>query len=279
MTDIERNENESFASENGAENKSVDKTEKMFTQSQLEEIISERLSRERKVNESLSSVKTLLKSAADKGLIKGNSYAEMAKELVEKLKSAPSENAVQEALLNTQEVPDENTDDISAQEGAKELSDNGKEDFADADAKVKTDAENTSGNTDDCAENNGEDKDEGFISLLCDIKSRYPKGEVEKLFTGDLFERFAKGRSGNIREIVDDYFSFISSFSTKNDEKDKGEGYSSFASTAFSSQSGAVTGAANLTKQQMEIAKSAGMSYREYANLLESVPKRAGRTN
>ena len=77
MTDIERIENESFAPENGAENKTDDKTERMFTQSELEEIISERLSRERKKNESLLSVKTLLKGAAEKGLLKGNSYAEM----------------------------------------------------------------------------------------------------------------------------------------------------------------------------------------------------------
>ena len=61
MTDIERIENESFAPENGAENKTDDKTERMFTQSELEEIISERLSRERKKNESLLSVKTLLR--------------------------------------------------------------------------------------------------------------------------------------------------------------------------------------------------------------------------
>ncbi|MBQ7399098.1 MAG: hypothetical protein IJW06_01375 [Clostridia bacterium] len=279
MTDIERNENESFASQNDAENKNTDKQEKMFTQSQLEEIISERLSRERRVNESLLSVKTLLKSAADKGLIKGSSYAEMARELVGKLKNPSAENTAEEASDAKEEVPEEMCESTDEESDAKEISENGKQDFADADAKEKSDARYVSGNTDDSAENKEKDTQDGFVSMLCDIKSRYPKGEVEKLLSGDLFERFAKGKSGNIREIVDDFFSFISSFGERDDQNVKNDGYSSFASTAFSSQSGTVGGAANLTKQQMEIAKSAGMSYREYANLLESVPKRAGRTN
>ncbi|MBR2021211.1 MAG: hypothetical protein IJ939_02130 [Clostridia bacterium] len=270
MTDIERIENESFAPENGAENKTDDKTERMFTQSELEEIISERLSRERKKNESLLSVKTLLKGAAEKGLLKGNSYAEMAKELVERLKGSPTA----EAEDKTEEVPE------GAKTGgnAETSHDDGQEYSADADAEEEKDA-GEAGGSNDGDENTANDENEGFMSLLCDIKSKYPKGDVEKLFSGDLFERFAKGRSGSMREIVDDFFSFVSSLGIKEDTAGNTDGYSSFASTAFSSNAGTIGTGANLTKQQMEIAKSAGMSYREYANLLESVPKRAARTN
>lgn len=270
MTDIEMLENESFAPENGAENKTSDKTERMFTQRELEEIISERLARERKVNESLSSVKTLLKSAAEKGLIKGNSYAEMARELVERLKDSPSEKAEGK----TEEIPDGAKTGIIAETSDED----GQEYSTDADAEEEKDAEEVGGNNDGDEKNAG-DEDEDFVSLLCDIKSKYPKGEVEKLFSGDLFERFAKGRSGNLREIVDDFFSFVSSFGAGNAETENSDSYASFASTAFSSNAGTMATGANLTKQQMEIAKSAGMSYREYANLLESVPKRTARTN
>ena len=117
------------------------------------------------------------------------------------------------------------------------------------------------------------ENDNSFTAVLSDLKSRYPKEKVEKLLTGDLFERFAKGRSGSMREIADDFFSFISSVNADGEGDDKPSEYSSFTSTAFSSGSGTPSDVA-LTKQQMEIAKSAGMSYREYANLLSSVPKR-----
>ena len=91
MTDMTTNENVYDASQNDAVNTENEK-EKMFTQEKLDEIIAERLSRERKVNEALNSVKTLLKSAAEKGLIKGGSYAEMAKELAEKLRRGSEED-------------------------------------------------------------------------------------------------------------------------------------------------------------------------------------------
>ena len=271
MTDITTNENVYNASQNDAVNTENEK-EKMFTQEKLDEIIAERLSRERKVNEALNSVKTLLKSAAEKGYIKGTSYAEMAKELAEKLRRGSEECEKAEAQENagageTETVPqNECQDDMAlltaicednSEDAAQEEKEDVREELTDVES-VKEERKET---------------DNSFTAVLSDLKSRYPKEKVEKLLTGDLFERFAKGRSGSMREIADDFFSFISSVNADGEGDDKPSEYSSFTSTAFSSMSGTPSDVA-LTKQQMEIAKSAGMSYREYANLLSSVPKR-----
>ncbi|MBE6680881.1 MAG: hypothetical protein E7600_01170 [Ruminococcaceae bacterium] len=221
--------------------------EKTFTQSQLEEIIRERLLRERKVNESLSSVKQLLKSACEKGYIKGASYTEMAKDLVGKLQ--------EKQQAECDEEPEKDTTSVCADTDGKETDgDNAGNDV------VKEDADNK----------------QGFMDTLSRIKAKYPKSAVEKLLEGNLFETFARGRSGSAEEIFDDYYTFVSmanpEFKKAQDNTD-----GTFSSTAFSSQSGVAESGSNLTRQQMDIAKSAGMSYREYQNLLESIPTKNGR--
>lgn len=227
--------------------------EKMFTQSQLEEIISERLGRERKVNESLLSVKQLLRTASEKGLIKGASYAEMAKELAERLRDKPENN------VSTEEVPEC---------GQKE------ETCTVADVHGEKNAVEVDGGNDG---KEAKEAEKSFMEVLCEIKQKYPGDAVEKLLSGNLFESFAKGRNGSVTDIFGDFYSFMSKIDTNKSESFATE-TNDYASTAFSSQSGTAKESAGLTKQQMDIAKSAGMSYREYALLLESIPKRTGRT-
>lgn len=229
--------------------------ERMFTQSQLEEIISERLQRERKVNESLRTVKQVLMSATKKGIVKGGSYAEMASELVSRLKglegdmSKENEPSHEEAAENREEIPD-----ITPYNGGKEK-----------------DVEN------DGEENAREEKDgEDFVSVLAFLKSSYPDAAVEKLFSGDLFERFAKGKSGSTREILSDFFDFARAMSERG-ETEASDGHSTLGSTAFSSEATLSDHTLNLTPRQMEMAKNSGLSYREYAHLLESIPKGTGR--
>ena len=234
-------------SDKGTLNKETE--EKMFTQSQLEEHIRERIQRERKVNDSLLSVKKLLKNACEKGLINGKSYDEMAKDLARRL-SEKQENGGEEA------IPE------------------GEETHTVADVGGKNNVSTTDGIT----EGANKEKDTSFFGVLSEIKAKYPKGEVERLLSGEGFERFAKGRVGSPGEIFDDYYSFMSViFEDSGNDKEQSN-HSELCSTAFSSQSGMTGVGDNLTKQQMEIAKSAGMSYREYAMLLESVPKRQQRT-
>lgn len=221
---------------------------KMFSQEKLEEIIRERLQRERKQNESLADVKNLLKEFSKAGILKSASYSEMSKELAEILKN-------QNMQQNTDFVQND-TSFVAEKDG------------------------DTVGNT--AGQNDGNEKSEakqGFFEVLSNIREKYPDSMVEKMLAGNLFEKFAKGREGKIEDVFDDFYGFMSMIDAKKnsqniDEKEN----SNFASTSFSSYSGLPDAGTNLTKQQMEIAKSAGMSYREYQNLLESVPKRAGRT-
>lgn len=262
MTDIVKNENVSHAPENGALNKTEETGERMFTQSQLEEILGQRILRERKVNESLSSVKSLLKTAAERGLIKGSSYAEMASELAMKLRGGDGQEKAQSTEEKAETAPSQ------AEENATPA----------AEGEAENNACNECGNDGVKKEKESENEGEGFTAFLSGIKAKYPKKELEKLFDGDLFERFAKGRSGNLMEIVDDFLGFMGSAGVGDEQNVPDVGHSSFASTAFSSQSGVPENSTNLTKQQMEMAKSAGLSYREYAEMLESIPKRTGRT-
>ena len=234
--------------------KPEEKKEKMFTQSQLEEVVRERIQRERKVNESLSSVKRLLKNACDKGLINGSSYAEMAKDLVEKLGGASSKAQLSDGESKTH-----------TEDKAPMVADIGQNnDVCHADGEEN--------------KQEAKPKDMSFLGVLSDIRAKYPGTAVEKMLSGEGFERFAKGRNGDIREIFDDYYDFMSVMSQESVKNTENGNHSELCSTGFSSFSGASDAGANLTKQQMDIAKSAGMSYREYQNLLESIPKRTGRT-
>lgn len=232
--------------------------EKLFTQSQLEEILKDRLQRERRSNDALVSVKKLLKTACDKGLLSGTSYAEMAKDLVEKLSVSTNKacdtSDGEDKTIKTAQTP------INAEIG-------GKTDVCHADGKENGEVSEKA-----------QKKDVSFIAVLSDIKAKYPDAEVEKMLSGDGFERFAKGRSADIREIFDDYYDFMSAISEKHRTQERDTDHSELCSTAFSSHSGASDMGANLTKQQMDMAKSAGLSYREYAEMLESIPKRTGRT-
>lgn len=235
--------------------------EKMFTQSQLEEIISERLQRERKVNESLSTVKQVLLGASDKGIVKKGSYAEMADELVRKLKSLEEDKTSESGKMKSSEY--ENLQGDSSSITPPDISGGGNSDVDDDGSPDTKESEN---------------KGDDFLSVLSFLKSNYPEGILDRLLEGDLFERFAKGRGGSPREIISDFFDFASAVSCGNANSNDAGGYSSFASTAFSSKAGAVTGGEGLTPRQMEIARNSGMSYREYAQLLESIPKNKGRT-
>lgn len=255
---------------NGAvENKEKDEQgeEKMFTQSQLEEIISERLSRERKTNDSLMSVKRLLKTASEKGVLKTSSYAEMAKELAERLSLSTADTQKDGTTKNGQ---DGNIQNITVEdENNSVLSDEARNEFSGADENENSNAEKESG-TDEAEDN----MTSSFVKMLSAIKAKNSPKNVEKLFTGNLFESFAKGRRGSVDEIFDDFCEFMSAMAPQESEPLRDEDASYYASTAFSAHSGANTNNFGLTKQQMEIANGAGMSYREYASLLEAIPSK-----
>lgn len=243
--------------------------EKTFTQSQLEEIISERLSRERRANASLGEVKKLLRSAKEGGLIKGGSYAEMAKQLIDAVTAGRdgAEDSAEE--MQSAESCEEDTDFADASSVADEDAQTEQEKTAAADGGVDAGAEVSDA--------------ELFVTALTFIKQKLGEKEAERVFSGNLFENFAKGRRGSLDEIVTDFCTFMANVygtdAAENNEVEEAQRDTppDFTSTAFSAFSGAPACDMGLTKQQMEMAKSAGMSYREYAGMLESVPSKTRR--
>lgn len=222
------------------------KEQKTFTQDELEKIISERLARERKNNLHLTELKGLLDKLKDMGEIKEDSYALMADELVLRQKNIkPDGESTGNAL--TEQVKEPLKEDILLSENTSEVSKN-------QDAAIEDDA-------------NGFET--ASIQTLFELCEEYPEQNVAKDILSPAFKIFADGRSGNAKDIYASYLKFLSateekpSFVSKPDPRT----LSSYSDTA------AQTTLPSLTRQQMDMARESGMSYREYAELLNSVPK------
>ena len=254
--------------------------EKMFTQTQLKELISERLKRERKVNEALIPVKELLNTLVKDGAIKQGSYGNMAKEITLLLKNARGENVCLEENGEKSESLADSCKTTSENSGKSET-------LLFADGESDNSSRNECGNAVQDENKSLSQKEPDFFASLKEISEKYPEDKTENLFTLGLFEKFARGKSGSICDIYGEYRNFIKTLEGLNgrtinpdrmenreDIRDEGE----YSSTSFSKYSG-LSEDCSLTKQQMEIAKSAGISYREYEELLRSVPKNTRRVN
>lgn len=135
-----------------------------------------------------------------------------------------------------------------------------------------------------------------IFGVLYELKERFPENDVAHDVTSKEFELFAKGKSTDISEIYKDFLCFKAQYSDNNtgfpsntvrasepEFSHKGNLTSDKSSYEFDGTSRGYSGFSGgapladyskmLTKRQMDIAKQSGMSYREYANLLQSIPK------
>ena len=135
-----------------------------------------------------------------------------------------------------------------------------------------------------------------IFGVLYELKERFPENDVAHDVTSKEFELFAKGKSADISEIYKDFLCFKSQYSDNNTgfpsntvqgsepvlsrkdipASDKNSYEFDGTSRGYSGFSGGAPLAdysKMLTKRQMDIAKQSGMSYREYANLLQSIPQ------
>lgn len=291
-------------------NNSSKEGEKLFTQQQLEAFIAERIKRERKMNESLIPVKQLIKTLASREEFKGKSYSDIAKNLVKALsEKSVKEESVKDVCGNTAETQAK-TDSKCAtkmenavEEGIADAGsdaalqcgtqNNTREDFhgeendekegnyVSEEAVEKTSVEKQNEQTDK-PESQNTNNTLQQIEVFCAFKEKYPDADMNKLFDSNLFKSFAKGKNQSLLEICEEYCDFLSAFEEKGNHKSDNAFEASIhgqrqaspmLSTAFSSHSATSNISDGLTKQQMEIAKSAGLSYREYAELLSSIPK------
>lgn len=135
-----------------------------------------------------------------------------------------------------------------------------------------------------------------IFGVLFELKERFPENDVAHDVTSKEFELFAKGKSADISEIYKDFLCFKAQYSDNNTgfpsntvqgsepvlsrkdipASDKNSYEFDGTSRGYSGFSGGAPLAdysKMLTKRQMDIAKQSGMSYREYANLLQSIPQ------
>ena len=135
-----------------------------------------------------------------------------------------------------------------------------------------------------------------IFGVLYELKERFPENDVAHDVTSKEFELFAKGKSADISEIYKDFLCFKAQYSDNNTgfpsntvqgsepvlsrkdipASDKSSYEFDGTSRGYSGFSGGAPLAdysKMLTKRQMDIAKQSGMSYREYANLLQSIPQ------
>ncbi len=257
--------------------------EKTFTQEQVEALIAERIKRERKVNEALIPVKQLLKQLQEKGTVSGKSYSEIAENLISRL--TDSVGSGDESAKQSADTPD-----LQSERSAVSVADNEENGTVLTCDKQACDGEEPEQKSGDLKEKQESCVSDADMQALYDFKKKHPEADMNMLFDSDLFSSFAKGKSGSLMQLCEDYCLFISklqamnapklseTFSDMNTASDDGlvrGGFSPMNSTAFSSMSGTSASPADgLTKQQMEIAKNGGLSYREYAELLSSIPNK-----
>lgn len=145
-----------------------------------------------------------------------------------------------------------------------------------------------------CAEQSaravGEEKvfSESVFGALYALADRFPENDVARDVTSKAFRLFAAGKSGDITSVYEEYLAFRKAAAAEQIRKEvqspsapetsEDEQKCDVTKTASRSFSGFPGGTppvdygAALTARQMLIARQSGMSYREYAELLHSVP-------
>lgn len=271
------------AGNNGIENK--DKAQKLFTQAQLENLLCERMKRERKNARSLNSLKTVLKQLRSNGILDSDSYSDMADELCRRLGSlTQKEDERQNGTSDEQSKnTDKNVQSVKCDDAVLNVQPQNTGENAE-NTIYAPGAENRENEA--CAEKEqdaatvavGQNAGETSVSIsdLFELKERCPNADVGKIFTDKAFFEFSKGRSGSLCERYLGYLGFMSLVSGRESVQNDRSDYSGAASTAFSSDGKAYAHdySERLTRRQMDIAKNAGMSYREYGELLDSIPSK-----
>ncbi len=137
-----------------------------------------------------------------------------------------------------------------------------------------------------------EKKPEAYpLSEISELFERFPENRAWKIITSHEFSDFCRGRVGGLCELYDCFCKHFGKLSSLFDGEEKTESehlsegtynnisprniISEYSSTGFSGRSASPSSddGANLSPLQRKIAKSAGISYREYASMLREIPQ------
>lgn len=94
-------------------------------------------------------------------------------------------------------------------------------------------------------------------------ENEYSAEDFAKILQNPMFAVFARGRSGEMTDIMRDFSTMM----------EAGQGMlSQDARMRFTPSAGAYSGGIALSERQKSIARSAGMSYREYYDIISMLP-------
>ncbi|MBR3995613.1 MAG: hypothetical protein IKI97_10080 [Clostridia bacterium] len=262
-------------------------TKRLFTQKELEKHINSRLIRERKKNRDLELFKGMVDKLISSGAIDADSYAEAGERLAGLLANSSVGNSEDKAdgkvcLKNSATDSTESSEDEATGDAVEETAESEKT----PDAEIYGDENAGTADTLAFEEQNekvlGEEssgKEDLGIDALSEetmpeenVQEGKPAQESE-----DLKLRFSK-LCADFEKIIEDMSSAKAQVLDTETENMVDDGFfarRNASSTGFSSKSAvdAASSGFELTPVQRDIARRAGISYREYAELLREIPE------
>lgn len=218
--------------------------EKLYTQKELEKIVEQRLIRERKNAESFRDVREVIAELRKRGDIKESSNTQIATSLAR--------------LLHKSEEAHENSEDKEKTESPDTVPD------SDKDAAFPKFSE--------AAQKDSPEKSKSANEFL-DFIEKFGEKHLKGVMNDSAFANFASGKTGSLTSLYASYLDFLSALSESDDARKYRAAEASLASTGFSKRaSGDVDYGSLLTESQKRLAKGAGMSYRQYSELLSQIP-------
>ncbi len=248
---------------------------KYFTQKDLEKHINERLVRERKKYSELEMLRKMTDELMENGTIDANSYAEAAERLKALLyemtagNREDSENGKNGEGKSDTEEPMQ-TESQGANDDIDESSDNA--------VMMPRDSDDTDSDT-PVSDNDGETTDTSEFPFrtvediereeqMKDASADSEKSDAEKADSGNTMAKLS--------EICTAILELVNSEKERQEiKKTTDDARKNVCSTGFSKSSSSDMQEyfGTLTPTQREIAKRAGLSYREYAELLSQIPQ------
>lgn len=103
--------------------------------------------------------------------------------------------------------------------------------------------------------------------------AKYGEDRLLSVFCDEAFRKFCFGKSGSPVELYEQYLGFLTALRAGDEVRFARAAESRLASTGFSgSSSSAVDYGSLLSESQKQLAQTAGLSYRRYAELLGQIP-------
>lgn len=250
-----------------------DMTEKLYTQKELEEILSQRLSRERKNTESLQYIRDALAQFRKQEPYKSLSNARLAEMVIDMAKKN-LESQAQDTAEKAEpclSVPEEKEETESAEYNGTqpEHTVQSAEEIQETDDTLSMETLNQTSQVSEYKTDVQKEK----MSEIAEFLARHGENAMSDAISDKAFRAFCDGKNGSLCQLYDSYKAFLYALSQSPEARKYRELKNGFASTGFSGNSSPVIDYGSLlTENQRQIASASGMSYKQYAELLAQIP-------